>query len=183
VIKAIGRTYHGTSAKILDLGCGNGYVSDQLSRMGHSVTGVDVSRDGIEIAARAYPGVEFRLGSVYDESLNSLGSDFDIVMSLEVVEHLFHPARLFDQARARLKNGGYLILSTPYHGYLKNLAISIVNGWDEHFRVDREGGHIKFFSNAALREMAQAAGLRVLAFDGAGRIPLLWKSTIVIAEK
>ena len=76
-----------------------------------------------------------------------------------------------------------MVISTPYHGYWKNLAISILNGWDRHFEVEREGGHIKFFSKRTLTRMAQAAGFRALRFYGAGRLPWLWKSVILFAVK
>src|SRR5688500_18085311 len=94
---------------ILDLGCGNGSVSARLAALGHSVVGVDVSKDGIEIAAAAYPEVDFRLASVYDSDLGHAGDGFDVVVSLEVIEHLFHPARLLRQAWSRLKPGGFLL--------------------------------------------------------------------------
>ena len=104
-------------------------------------------------------------------------------MTLEVLEHLFFPRKLFTGAHALLKPGGLLVLSTPYHGSWKNLAISLLNGWDKHFHVDQDGGHIKFFSAAALRTMADGAGFREVGFEGVGRIRGLWKAMIFAAER
>ncbi len=76
-----------------------------------------------------------------------------------------------------------MVLSTPYHGYLKNLAISLIGGWDRHFTVHWEGGHIKFFSKRTLVRMAAAVGFRNIEFYGAGRLSGLWKSVVMTGRK
>jgi 2-polyprenyl-3-methyl-5-hydroxy-6-metoxy-1,4-benzoquinol methylase len=155
----------GKSIKVVDLGCGNGYVASRVAEQGHSVTGVDVSSDGIEIARASFPGISYHLCSVYeDDLLDKIGGEVDCVISLEVVEHLFFPKKLFEQSRRVLVNGGSLIISTPYHGYLKNLALSLTNGWDRHFGVDWDGGHIKFFSKKTLAQMASNAEFVSISF-------------------
>jgi 2-polyprenyl-3-methyl-5-hydroxy-6-metoxy-1,4-benzoquinol methylase len=185
-IRSIVQTAYQTKpARILDVGCGNGYVAASLAEMGHNVTAVDASPSGIDIARSAYPGVKFEVRSIYDDELIVVmgKGNVDCVISLEVVEHLFFPGKLFEQSFRLLKNGGHLIVSTPYHGYLKNLAISLVNGWDRHFSVEWDGGHIKFFSKKALTQMACSAGFRNPRFQGVGRLPGLWKSIIMIVQK
>lgn len=148
------------------------------------MTGVDVSRKGIDIARSAHPHVKFKVCSVYDDRLiQSVNDPVDCVISLEVVEHLFYPRRLFEQSARLLRNGGYLIISTPYHGYLKNLTLSLVNGWDRHFSVGWDGGHIKFFSKHTLARMAGDAGFRNPRFQGVGRFPGLWKSIIMTVQR
>lgn len=170
--------------RVLDIGCGNGYVTSKLAELGHYVIGIDVSPDGIEIARSAYPHVRFEVASLYDDNLADLvGDKVDYVISLEVVEHLFFPISLFKQSYLILRPGGSLLLSTPYHGYLKNVAISLVNGWDTHFKVDSDGAHIKFFSKKTLSSMASQTGFRNMRVKGAGRLPWLWKSMILIADK
>jgi len=175
--------FEGRRARIVDLGCGNGYVSARVARLGFDVVGVDASEDGIRLAQGAYPCARFAVGSIYDEDLPSqmgVGDGADAVIALEVVEHLFYPRRLFEQSRRILRKGGLLIVSTPYHGYLKNLAISLAGGWDKHFTASWDGGHIKFFSEETLGALAREAGFRDLRFEGVGRAPWLWKSMIMI---
>ena len=170
--------------KILDLGCGNGFVASKLAELGHSVIGVDSFPRGIEISRSLYPHVQFETCSIYDEGLvNAIPGLFDCVISVEVLEYLFYPIKLFEQGYRLLRPGGHIIVSTPYHGYLKNLIISLVDGWDLHFEVDCDGGHIKFFSKATCKRMASEAGFRNVKFEGVGRIPWLWKSIVLIAEK
>ncbi|MGI8567926.1 MAG: class I SAM-dependent methyltransferase [Methylocella sp.] len=101
---------------------------------------------------------------------------FDAVVSTEVIEHLFSPHLLPQYAAAVLKEGGYLLITTPYHGYLKNLALSIFDKWDFHHPVLRNGGHIKFWSQATLTELLSQNGFRVIAFGGVGRFPYCGKA-------
>jgi 2-polyprenyl-3-methyl-5-hydroxy-6-metoxy-1,4-benzoquinol methylase len=184
VLNQIQFLYHDNPIQILDIGCGNGYVASQLAQRGHSVTAIDVSPDGIEIARSAYPGVRFEVYSLYEDNLmNVVAQPVDCVVSLEVIEHLFYPRMLFEQSRRVLKDGGYLILSTPYHGYLKNLATSVLNRWDRHFGVIDDGGHIKFFSNRTLTAMACSSGFKYPRFLGVGRLPWLWKSMVMVLQK
>ena len=174
----------GRSLRIIDLGCGNGYVASRLAQLGHSVTGVDVSIDGIETARASFPGISYHLGSVYDDDLISkVGGPVECVISLEVVEHLFFPKRLFEQSFNMLVKGGALVVSTPYHGYLKNLALSLTNSWDAHFSVHWDGGHIKFFSKKTLAAMATTTGFVKVKFFPVGRVSGLWKAMIMVARK
>ena len=174
----------GREIQLLDIGCGDGYAANQFRQAGYAVRAFDASEDDIKLARSRYPGLSYEVRSVYDDTLASVyGSETDCVTSLEVVEHLYYPRRLFEQSYRLLRKGGWLILTTPYHGYLKNLALSVTNGWDNHFKVDWDGGHIKFFSNAALAKMAEEAGFHHPKFFGVGRIPFLWKSTILIVQK
>jgi 2-polyprenyl-3-methyl-5-hydroxy-6-metoxy-1,4-benzoquinol methylase len=174
----------GRRLRLVDLGCGNGSITAKLASLGHEVIGIDASQDGILVARKAHPALRFELASVYDDDLVSLvGGQVDAVISLEVIEHLYYPKRLFEQSHRMLRPGGSLILSTPYHGYWKNLALSLLDGWDRHFAVGWDGGHIKFFSVKSATKMAREAGFRRIESDGVGRVPWLWKSMFLICEK
>src|SRR5215203_1058769 len=87
---------------ICDLGCGNGHISGRLAALGYDVTGVDASASGIQIARRVYPGVEFVHGLI-DRDL-SLGK-FDLVISSDVIEHLYRPSDLLEATTSQLKPG------------------------------------------------------------------------------
>ena len=131
------------SARALDFGCGNGAMANWLLQKKFSVVGIDPSESGIAEAKKAYQDIEFfKLGS--NDSLSRLGS-FDLVICTEVIEHCYDPSSLLSQIRGLLKPNGIAIVSTPYHGYLKNLALAITGSMDRHFTALRVGGHIKFF--------------------------------------
>jgi 2-polyprenyl-3-methyl-5-hydroxy-6-metoxy-1,4-benzoquinol methylase len=168
---------------VLDIGCGNGALANDLTRAGFSVVGCDPSGSGIEHANRAVPkGIFYQVG-IYEDPAIIQETDFDVVVSTEVVEHVFSPRHLPRFAAAKLKSRGYLIISTPYHGYIKNLVLSLFGKWDVHHTVLWDGGHIKFWSRKTLTQMLEGEGFRVERFIGCGRVPYLWKSMVIVARK
>jgi len=161
---------------ICDLGCGNGHITGRLAALGYQVTGVDASPSGIKIARHAYPGVEF-VEAMIDRDLKSVGS-FDLVISSDVIEHLYRPSDLLEAATALLKPRGQILLGTPYHGYLKNLVLAATGKMDAHLSVLHDGGHIKFFSVRTLSMLMNSHGFVDLSFTFYGRAPWLWKNMI-----
>lgn len=172
----------GPRLSILDAGCGNGFVAGKLAELGHQVVGIDLAEDGVAIARAAYPHLRFEVCSVYDD-LTRLVNNVDLVITSEVIEHLFYPQKFLSNVRQVIRPGGHILLTTPYHGYLKNLLISLFGMWDKHHTVDWEGGHIKFFSEGSLSRTLQAAGFADIVFHNAGRVPLIWKSMVCRARK
>ena len=165
---------------ILDLGCGNGHLVKYLLEQGFNVYGTDASEKGIAIAKNTHPDRFF----VQDLSTGKLPAElqsinFDTIISTEVIEHLYDPQGFVDFCRDALKGNGDIILSTPYHGYLKNLTLSIFNKWDAHLGPLWLGGHIKFWSKASLSKALTNSGFTVVDFKGCGRIPYFWKSMII----
>lgn len=165
---------------ICDLGCGNGHIAGRLAKLGYQVTGVDASASGIAIARRACPEVEF-VEALIDRGL-SVGQ-FDLVVSSDVIEHMYRPSDLLEAACALLKPGGQILLGTPYHGYLKNLVLAATGKMDAHFSALHDGGHIKFFSVSTLSKLVRDHGFEDLSFTFYGRAPWLWKNMICHARK
>jgi 2-polyprenyl-3-methyl-5-hydroxy-6-metoxy-1,4-benzoquinol methylase len=173
--------------RLLDLGSGNGSLCRDLSRLGFETVGVEYDSKGVEIARQHFLGITFYKQGVQDDPLEVLakenGKKFDAVISSEVIEHLYSPHLLPLYAKAVLREGGFLIVTTPYHGYLKNLALSIANKWDFHHTPLLHGGHIKFWSRRTLTKLLSENGFNVIGFYGTGRLPYLWKSFILVAQK
>jgi len=165
---------------ICDLGCGNGHISGRLAALGYHVTGVDASASGIQIARRAYPQAEF-VHALIDRDLKP--GQFDLVVSSDVIEHLYRPSDLLEAASSLLKPRGQLLLGTPYHGYLKNLVLAATGKMDAHFSALHDGGHIKFFSVDTLSKLMRAHQFDHLRFTFYGRAPWLWKNMICHARK
>jgi len=168
---------------ILDLGCGNGSFSALLQAENFLVVGCDASASGIAHARKAHPAVEFFEHDISNPLPSSFADAFDAVVSLEVVEHLMQPRHLAARAYSALRPGGVLIMSTPYHGYLKNLALALTNKFDSHWHPLRDFGHVKFFSRRTLSQLARESGFSVRNCARVGRIPAFACSMILVAEK
>ena len=170
---------------VCDLGCGNGFLAARMAALGHQVVGVDASERLLEVAAAHHqsPRVEYRYGLIGPDLTRALASrQFDLVVSIDVIEHLYAPRTLIDTAADILKPGGRFIVCTPYHGYLKNVAISALGHWDAHHSVAWDGGHIKYFSVRSLSAMVETR-FAIDRFEYYGRLPWLWKNMICIATK
>jgi 2-polyprenyl-6-hydroxyphenyl methylase/3-demethylubiquinone-9 3-methyltransferase len=168
-------------AKILDLGCGNGYVTSKVTELGLYVEGIDPSMIGIKFAHSNYPHIKISQGVI--EEIVSYAIDYDLVYSLEVIEHVFDPTVFLSDINKILKSDSYLILSTPYHSYIKNLVLSLTGKMDQHFNALQSNGHIKFFSRKTLEKLLSLNGFRIVEFRRVGRIPILAKSMIILLKK
>lgn len=169
---------------VLDIGCGNGALIKSLVDLDcELLAGCDPSASGIEHARKAVPTAKLYQLGVYDDPQRIEETDFDVAVSTEVIEHLFYPRALPRFAHAKLRSSGYLILSTPYHGYLKNLVLSAFDKWDSHHTPFWDGGHIKFWSRRTLTKLLEEEGFKFEEFVGCGRVPYLWMSMVIVARK
>jgi 2-polyprenyl-3-methyl-5-hydroxy-6-metoxy-1,4-benzoquinol methylase len=185
--RELARTLDGTARtsadkRLFELGCGNGSVAAFLAAQGWDVTGVDPSSEGIGQANRAYPQLKLYQGSAYDELAETYGR-YPVVTSLEVVEHVYAPRKYAQTLFSLLEPGGTAILSTPFHGYWKNLALALSGKLDAHFTALWDHGHIKFWSVKTLSDLLCEAGFVDLRFVRVGRVPPLAKSMLAIAVK
>jgi 2-polyprenyl-3-methyl-5-hydroxy-6-metoxy-1,4-benzoquinol methylase len=171
---------HG-ARRIFEIGCGNAANAHALSAQ-YDIVGIDSSESGIAIARSKHPELRIEQGSAYEDLRARFGT-FDTVLSLEVIEHLYDPRCFLNRAKELMEPGGTLVLSTPYHSYLKNLLLAATGRMDAHFTALWDGGHIKFFSPKTLCAMLREQGFRPVAFRRCGRIPALAKSMIVVAKK
>lgn len=168
--------------RVFDLGCGNGAVANWLACQAFEVHGVDPSDSGIRHARQSYPALDLRQGSAYDDLAAAFGT-FPLIVSLEVVEHVCAPRKFAACVHDLLAPGGYALISTPYHGYLKNLALAVAGKMDSHFTALWDHGHIKFWSRATISTLLREASLEVIRIRRIGRIPSLAKTMLVVARR
>ena len=175
-------------ATILDAGCGSGFITHELYTRGYNnIYGYDAAESGICVARTAYQDIQdhFAVHDAYEQTLPPKfpHEAYDVVLSIEVIEHPYRSQKYLENIHAWLKPGGHLILTTPYHGYLKNLAIALLNKFDRHVNVSWEGGHIKFYLFDTLARQLEGAKMSPVKFAGSSRVPFLWKSMIFTALK
>lgn len=172
------------SKRVLDIGCGNGSYCRRIKESGYDIVGVDYDNNAIELARSGSHDIRFYKYGVQDDPRELIETEgfFDTVVSCDVIEHLYSPQLLCLFAKKVLQQNGNLIVATPYHGYLKNLALSVTNGWDRHHNSLWDGGHIKFWSFKSISRLLNENGFCVKGFTGVGRIPYLWKGMVVTAR-
>ena len=172
-------------SSILDIGCGNGAICNAIKNKFSNIdiVGIDSDSEGINIAKKINKDIEFYRTSVADFHCEELKSrKFDLIISTEVIEHLYSPQQLPAFCSKYLKQNGRLLITCPYFGYLKNIFISILNEWDSVHTSLWEGGHIKFWSKKVITKLLNDNGFRIIKFTGVGRIRYLWKSMVVICK-
>jgi 2-polyprenyl-6-hydroxyphenyl methylase/3-demethylubiquinone-9 3-methyltransferase len=151
--------------KALDVGCGAGLLSEPLARLGAQVTGLDAAPENIAAARLHAEGqglaIDYRTGSVEDLA----SEQFDLVVSMEVVEHVADPAAFIGGLVAALADDGVLILSTPNRTPLSKLALITVG---EGFGMVPKGthDHAKFLTPEELTALVERAGLEVIDTTG-----------------
>ncbi len=170
---------------VMDAGCGNGSFIALFQDRNWQLHGSDLSPTGIEIASKTYPNINFFLAdgqTLYADFLTTVGP-VDVVISTEVIEHIYDPRGFLRNCFDLLKPGGTIVLTTPYHGYLKNLLLAVTGKMDRHFTVLWDHGHIKFWSRKTLETALREIGFTNIEFAGSGRIPYVWKSMVLKAIK
>ena len=170
--------------RVLDAGCGDGNFAASISESGYEVYGLDMSDSGVRLAQARNVGT-FRKGSVYDPLAGPFAGvdSFDAIYAVEVTEHLYSPRIFAKGAYEALRPGGRLIVTTPYWGYLKNVALAITGRLDRNLTALWDGGHIKHWSRKTLTTLMEEQGFEVIGFEGAGRACYLYKGMMLISRK
>jgi 2-polyprenyl-6-hydroxyphenyl methylase/3-demethylubiquinone-9 3-methyltransferase len=156
--------------RVLDVGCGAGLLAEPLARLGAEVTGIDAAAETVAVArdhaAASGLAIAYRAGEL--ASLEP--GRFDLVTSLEVVEHVVDPAAFVRELADRVADDGLLILSTPNRTALSRLAMIVVG--EGTGRIPR-GTHDwdKFLTPDELGALVEGAGLSVIDRRGLGYSP------------
>ena len=161
------RPLEGKSA--LDVGCGAGLLAEPLARLGAKITAIDAAPELIEVARAHAQGqgleIDYRHAAVED-----MDGAFDLVTSMEVIEHVADPQAFVNCLAARLAPGGLLILSTPNRtAWSKLLMVTIAEGIGQIPRGTHDHG--KFITPEEMKTMMTAAGLVVIDCEGIGFSP------------
>lgn len=103
----------------LDIGCGEGYVTQYVKNLGISIEGADVSESIIEIAKYLHPDVPFHMKSIYD--LSHSNKTYDLVMAVEVLEHLNNPKEALNELK--MASNKYVFISVPNEPFFRSCNI------------------------------------------------------------
>lgn len=165
---------------LLDVGCGGGLLSEPLARMGFAVTGVDAGDKNIAVARihaeKSGVAVQYRVGGPEDVAPAS----FDVVLSMEVIEHVPDPSRFIALTAGALKPGG-VFLGATLNRTAKSWLMAVV-GAEYVLRWLPKGTHDwkKFVRPSEFAAMLRAAGIDAKTFRGMEFRPLTdeWRETM-----
>jgi len=164
------------SRRALDIGCGGGLLSEPMARLGAEVVGADAAAGNIPVAQihAQQSGLDIDYRHTTAEALAEAGEQFDVVLNMEVVEHVADPLAYLTACRALLKPGGLHICSTINRN-AKSFAMAIV-GAEVIMRWLPRGTHEwdKFITPDELFTLLENAGLKPVDRKGFVFNPLLW---------
>ncbi len=154
----VGRNY-----EVLDISCGEGFFATELAKQGNRVTGVDALPDISERAALCdYFSVDLNQGlEAVADRLN--GKRFDRVLLLDILEHLYDPARLLQQCHRLLQEDGHVIVSVPN---VANFSVRLALLFGNFNYTDRgilDNTHVRWYTRRTARQMLVNAGYRIVA--------------------
>jgi 2-polyprenyl-6-hydroxyphenyl methylase/3-demethylubiquinone-9 3-methyltransferase len=161
---------------LLDIGCGGGLLTEPLARLGFSTTGCDAAEPNLRAAAAhaAAGGLQIDYRWATAESLTDGGQSFDVVLAMEVVEHVLDIAAFIATAARLSRPGGLLIVAT-INKTLKSLALAKI-GAEYVLRWLPPGTHDwnRFVAPRRLSDTIEKQGLAVLKTAGIGFDPFSW---------
>jgi 2-polyprenyl-6-hydroxyphenyl methylase/3-demethylubiquinone-9 3-methyltransferase len=168
------RPFEGLS--LLDIGCGGGLLSEPMARLGFAVTGADASDRNIGTAKAhaAQSGLTIDYRATTAEALVAEGRSFDVVLNMEVVEHVADVSAYLQACTALVRPGGITVVAT-LNKTLKSLAMAKIGaeyvlGWLPRGTHDWN----RFIPPAELKTLLEESGLTVLKTQGVSFDPLGW---------
>lgn len=157
--------------RALDVGCGAGLLAEPLARLGASVTGVDAAAENVAVASAHAAGqhlsIDYRHGDIANAEFAEPLGQFDLVTSMEVIEHVADPRAFLAALVARMADDGLMILSTPNRTAASKLLL--VEGAEAIGAVPK-GTHdwSRFLTPEELTDIAGQCGLQVQDISGLG---------------
>ncbi len=163
--------------RILDIGCGGGLLSEPMARLGATVVGVDAAEGNLPVARlhaeQSGLEIDYRHGTA--EALAADGEEFDVVLAMEIVEHVAVPQEFIDTCAALVKSGGMMFVSTLNRN-AKSYMFAIV-GAERILKWLPNGTHdwAKFITPDELEDMVLNAQLDMVDRKGMVLNPITWR--------
>ena len=162
--------------RLLDIGCGGGLLSEPMARLGAEVVGADAAEGNIPVAKlhAEQSGLKIDYQHTTAEALAEAGEQFDVVLNMEVVEHVASPASFLSACQQLLKPGGLHLCSTINRN-TKSYMVAVV-GAENIMRWLPQGTHdwSKFITPDELYELLQQSGLTPVDRKGFVFNPITW---------
>lgn len=159
----------GKDAKILDCGCGIGIAGIILKENGYNdITGIDINKKNVEISSR------FFRTFVGDCSKLKIKEKYNVILALNLIEHIKNPERFLENIKSAIKPDGLLILSLPNEVWFRKLVGAIPH----------DKTHVQSWSYYSFKKFLKRNGLTIIDMKPVGRIPFLFMcNTMMVLVK
>lgn len=158
--------------RMLDVGCGGGILSESMARQGAEVLGIDVTPRNLIVARQHAEGSGLDVGYRHVALENLPEDGFDVVLNMEVIEHVLEPRLFLERCMEKVRPGGFMVLATLNRTLAAYIAGII--GAEYVFRLLPRGTHQwrRFVRPRELTRPLEAAGWRIVARSGVAVNPL-----------
>jgi len=146
IIGALLSRYVSKDARLLEVGCGTGFVAGYLKQQGYRIECADLFLEGLNYCRKRGSGYAYYQYDLYDPVFSE---EFDVVLACDVIEHLEDDARVLANLNRSLKKGGILLITVP----------ACQGIWSD---IDEYAGHKRRYSRDEMKKKLEAAGFRVL---------------------
>jgi ubiquinone/menaquinone biosynthesis C-methylase UbiE len=165
--------------RVLDIGCGEADFAACAAAAGAQVIGADIAEAALARARERHPDIDLRRVEPHGP-LPFEDCEFDLVWASEVIEHVADTQRWLSEVRRVLAPGGELVITTPFHGRVKNALIALTRFERHH---DPVGQHLRFYTRRSLRDLLLDFGFEPLTIRTAGGPPLLRRTLLASARR
>jgi 2-polyprenyl-3-methyl-5-hydroxy-6-metoxy-1,4-benzoquinol methylase len=152
----------GSGKKVLDVGCGKGFLAEQLTAQDNKVSGVDYLPPNQILPAVAHYA-QANLFDGFGSALEKLGGQYDRVVFLDVLEHLPTPEKLLQEAAAVLKeHGGQIIVSVPNIANITVRLMLLMGNFSYQERGILDRTHLRFYTRRTIVDLLESCGYEIV---------------------
>jgi len=146
------------TGKILDIGCGYGYFMEVAKEKGWEVHGLEISEEAVAVCTEK--GLHVKSGAL--ENVNFESESFDVIISIEMIEHLSFPKQFVEKSYDWLRKGGMVYLTTPNFNAFWRYRLK------EQYDVIEYPNHLSYFTTKTLKNVFVDQGFKYLDITSTG---------------
>jgi 2-polyprenyl-3-methyl-5-hydroxy-6-metoxy-1,4-benzoquinol methylase len=162
-------------SKILDFGCGEGALSQRLVDLGYEVVGVDINLKDFKANNVKFIQIDLNNAVQVNNFLNNYYEQFDCVLGVETIEHLYDPWSYIDNLAKALKKGGLLIVTTPnITSWLSRIIFLFTGRFHQFGDDDVKYGHIAPLTAWELELILRSKNFTNITIKPAGTLPPIY---------
>jgi 2-polyprenyl-3-methyl-5-hydroxy-6-metoxy-1,4-benzoquinol methylase len=159
--------------RLLDIGCGVGFLLEQAKKRGWDIYGTEYSQKAIDICRDK--GIEMKKGSIDSSTFNK--KDFDVIISIEVIEHLNNPNREIEEIKKLLRNGGLFYCTTPNFNSLNRYYLK------DKYNIIGYPEHLTYYTKKTLNKLMTKHGFKKKKLLSTGISISRYKASLKLSDE